>query len=58
MEYKTAPAGEWTKEIKSKNKTKSRHIEIDRVLYCLIKPTKNAMVSFKDGLPCESKVRL
>ena len=34
----------------NKNKTKSRHIQIDFRLYCSIQPTNNAMVSLKDGL--------
>ena len=33
----------------NKNKTMSRHIQIDHTLYCLIQPTNNAMVSLKDG---------
>ena len=33
----------------NKNKTKSRHIQIDFRLYCSIQPTDNAMVSLKDG---------
>ena len=33
----------------NKNKTKSRHIQIDHAFYCSIQPTSNAMVSLKDG---------
>ena len=33
----------------NKNKTKSCHIRIDLAFYCSIEPTKNAMVSLKDG---------
>ena len=33
----------------NKNKTKSRHIQIDHVFYCLIQPTNNTMVSLKDS---------
>ena len=39
----------WTNEIKTKNKTKSRHIQVDLALYCSIQPTNNAMVSLKYG---------
>ena len=34
----------------NKNKTKSRHMQIDHVLYCSIQVTNNAIVSLKDGL--------
>ena len=33
----------------NKNKTKSRHIQIDHTLFCSIQPTNNAMVPLKDG---------
>ena len=33
----------------NKHKTKSRHIEINHILYCSIQPTNSAMVSWKDG---------
>ena len=33
----------------NKNKTKSRHIQIDHALYCSIQAINNAMVSLKDG---------
>ena len=36
MEQKPHRACERTKDIKMKNKTKSRHIQIDYALYCLI----------------------
>ena len=36
-------------QIQNKNKTKSRHIQIDHAFYCSIYPTNSAMVSWKDG---------
>ena len=42
-------AREWTKS--KQNKTKSHHIQINHAFYCSFYPTKNAMVSLKDGLP-------
>ena len=38
----------------NKNKSKSRHIQIDHAFYCSIYPTKNAMISLKDGFTVSS----
>ena len=34
----------------NKNKTKSRHMQIDLALYCSIQLTNSAMLSLKDGV--------
>ena len=40
-----------------KNKTKSRHIQIDHAFYCSIQPTNNVMASLNDGFIMISEVK-
>ena len=47
MEQEPHHVCEWTNSKQKQNQ--ARHIQVDHLLYCSIKPTNNAMVSLKDG---------